>query len=314
MKVVVTGGAGFIGSHLSELLASEGRDVLVFDNFSNPSPAFSPSKKNIFNGDVTRPADLKRAFSGVTSVCHLAANISVTESVSNPATVAETNVVGTHNVLKAAADANVQRVVFASSCAVYGDQHELPIAESAPLNPLSPYAETKLAGEKLCRSFSESRGLGTVALRLFNVYGPGQNPGGEYAAAIPKFISLSLAKGNKPHTIFGDGKQTRDFVYVGDVVRAFVLALSAKIFSAGRHATLNIGSGVQTEVLGLSTTISGLLKSSKKPEFAKPRTGEIQRSCGEISKAKKILGWSPEVPLEEGLAKTIESYSTKTKK
>ncbi len=312
MKVVVTGGAGFIGSHLSELLASEGRDVLVFDNFSNPSPAFSPSKKNIFNGDVTRPADLKRAFSGVASVCHLAANISVTESISNPAKVAETNVVGTHNVLKAAADANVQSVVFASSCAVYGDQHELPIAESAPLFPMSPYAETKLAGEKLCRSFSESRGLGTVALRLFNVYGPGQNPSGEYAAAIPKFISVSL-KG-KPHTIFGDGRQTRDFVYVGDVARAFALALSAKIFSTGRHATLNIGSGVQTGILDLSTMIGKLVKSNRKPEFKKPRAGEILRSCGEISKARKILGWSPQVTLEEGLAKTIESYSVKTKK
>lgn len=312
MKIVVTGGAGFIGSHLSELLVSQGREVLVFDNFSNPSPAFSPKKKNIFNGDVTRPADLKRAFSGATSVCHLAANISVVESVSNPAKVAETNVVGTHNVLKAAADANVQRVVFASSCAVYGDQHELPISESAPPNPLSPYAETKLAGEKLCSSFSESRGLSTIALRIFNVYGPGQSPSGEYAAAIPKFISLSL-KG-KPHTIFGDGRQTRDFVYVGDVARAFALAVSARISSGSRHSALNIGSGVQTEILGLSTTIGGLLKSNKKPEFAKPREGEILRSCGEISKAKKILGWSPEVSLKDGLAKTIESYSTKTKK
>lgn len=312
MKIVVTGGAGFVGSHLSGLLVSQGRDVLVFDNFSNPSPAFSPGKKNIFNGDVTKPADLKRALSGATAVCHLAANISVTESISNPAKVAETNVVGTHNVLKAAADANVQRVVFASSCAVYGDQSELPIAESAPPNPLSPYAETKLAGEKLCASFSESRGLSTVALRLFNVYGPGQNPSGEYAAAIPKFISLSM-KG-KPHTIFGDGRQTRDFVYVGDVARAFALSVSARMVSSGRHAALNIGSGSETQVLGLSTAIASLLKSGKKPEFEKPRAGEILKSCGEISKAKKLLGWSPEIALEEGLAKTIESYSTKPKK
>lgn len=311
MKIVVTGGAGFIGSNLSELLISGGHDVLVFDNFSNPSSAFSPKKKSMFNGNITEPSDLRKAFAGAHAVCHLAANISVTESVSNPAKVAETNVVGTHNVLKAAADANVQRVAFASSCAVYGDQKTLPISESAPMAPLSPYAETKLAGEKLCKSFSEHEGISTIALRLFNVYGPGQNPNGEYAAAIPKFISLSM-KG-KPHTIFGDGRQTRDFVYVGDVARAFALSISARLLE--KHATANIGSGAQTGILALSGAIGRLLGSNKKPEFAPGRAGEIIRSCGEISKAKKVLGWSPEITLEEGLKKTIESYlPTKTRK
>lgn len=310
MKIIVTGGAGFIGSRLSELLASDGHDVLVFDNFSSPSGAFSPKNKNIFNGDITKPGDLKKAFAGADAVCHLAANISVAGSVSNPAKVAETNVVGTHNVLRAAAGANVQRVVFASSCAVYGDQKILPIAESAPAEPLSPYAETKLAGEKLCRSFSEHDGVSTVALRLFNVYGPGQNPDGEYAAAIPKFISLSA--NGKPHTIFGDGRQTRDFIYVDDVARAFSLSVSARL--SGKHATVNIGSGVQTSILALSGAIGRLLRLNKKPKFTKPRDGEILKSCGEISKAKKVLGWSSEVSLENGLKKTIESYSTKPKK
>lgn len=307
MKIVVTGGAGFIGSHLSELLISGGHDVLVFDNFSNPSCAFSPEKKSMFNGDVTKPADLRKAFAGAHAVCHLAALISVQESISHPEKTAETNVVGTFNVLKAASEAHVGRVVFASSCAVYGDQKNLPVAESAQPGPLSSYAETKLAGEKLCRSFSESCGPSTIALRLFNVYGPGQNQNGEYAAAIPKFASL-LSKGKAP-TVFGDGRQTRDFVYVTDVARAFALSVSARL--SAKHAGINVGSGVETEVLGLFSLLGKIIAGNGKkvkPEFAKAREGEIRRSCGEISRAKKLLGWSPEVSLEEGLKKTMEGF------
>lgn len=301
MKFAVTGGCGFIGSHLVEELSKE-HEVIVIDDLS------SGSLKNIqglevefVKGSITDLKLLKQVFVDVDVVFHLAALVSVQESIKNPIKTNNVNVNGTLNVLIAARDRNVRKVVFSSSCAVYGDTDELPINEVSKPNPKSPYAVTKLAAENYCKVFHEVYGLKTTILRYFNVYGPKQDVNSEYAAVIPEFIRRIL--NGIPPTIYGDGKQTRDFVFVKDVVRANIVAAKSN-----KTGIFNIASGKGVSIIELAQIISKIVGKNLKPTHDKPREGDIRHSVGDISKAKKVLGFKPEYSIEEGLKETIEWF------
>lgn len=300
---LVTGGAGFIGSHLAARLAMRGEAVRIFDNFSTGSEtnvAAAGDQVEVMRGDLRDEAAVRRAMNGVSVVFHQAADPSVPRSLDDPRTCYEINVLGTLNVLLAARDAGVRRVVFASSCAVYGDSPVLPKSEQLPPEPASPYAASKLAGEELCAVFTRSWGLETVALRYFNVYGPRQDPQSAYAPVIPRFLQ-ALLRGERP-VIYGDGGQTRDFVYVGDVVQANLLAAEAPGV-AGR--VFNIAAGRSVSLYQLLLLMADLLGVPPKAEHLPPRSGDIRHSAADIRAARQALGYEPMVRLEEGLASTI---------
>jgi len=306
MKFAVTGGCGFIGSNLVEELSKQ-HEVVVIDDLS------SGSLKNIENldvefvrGSITDLGMLKKVFKDVDVVFHLAALVSVQESIEDPIKTNNVNVNGTLNVLIAAMDNNVEKVVFSSSCAVYGDTDKLPISEGVKPNPKSPYAVTKLAAEKYCKVFHEIYGLKTIILRYFNVYGPKQDVNSEYAAVIPKFIERIL--NGKPPIIYGDGKQTRDFVFVKDVVKANLIAAKSN-----KTGTFNIASGEGLSIVNLAKIISEIVGKNLKPIYDKPREGDIRHSVGDISKAKSVLGFEPEYTIEEGLKESIEWFKKATK-
>ena len=301
MKVLITGGCGFIGSNLAEELSRE-YDVAVLDDLS------SGSLKNIegldvefVKGSVTDLDLLKRVFRDVDCVFHQAAVVSVQESIQNPAKVNKVNVGGTLNVLIAARDSGVEKVVNASSCAVYGDVRELPLKEELKANPKPPYAVTKLVGEYYCRVFSEIYGLKTISLRYFNVYGPKQDHTSDYAAVIPKFIARVIR--GEPPVIYGDGKQTRDFIFVKDVVLANVLALESRA-----EGVFNIATGKATSIKELAYLIIDILGKDLEVKYDKPREGDIRHSLGDISKAKEILGFEPKYSIEEGLKETVKWF------
>ena len=300
MKFVVTGGAGFIGSHLVEAIAGS-HEVVVIDNFSSGKREnlrrFADSISGI-QGSITNLPLLKDAFKGAEGIFHLGAIASVARSVDNPIATHETNLTGTLNVLLAARDCGVRTVVFSSSSAVYGDEPTLPKREDLPSVPLSPYAVSKLAGEYYCKVFSELFGVRTVSLRYFNVFGPHQDPQSEYAAVIPKFITKLL--NNQPPVIFGDGKQTRDFVYVKDVVQANLLAMQSSA-----TGTFNIGSGKSIDLNSLARTVAEIMKVRIPPIYEEPRSGDIRDSVSDITLAKKVLGYQACYSLEKGLAETI---------
>ncbi|MGH2523763.1 MAG: NAD-dependent epimerase/dehydratase family protein, partial [Anaerolineales bacterium] len=287
---LVTGGAGFIGSHIVQRLVAGGAKVRVLDLFTSGKRENLEGlldRIELMMGDVADLPTVRRAMEGVEYVLHLAALVSVPESVDNPERNFAANVAGTHNVLLAAREAKARRVVFSSSCAVYGDQPAPHHEELAP-HSLSPYAAAKLSGEQLCRSFTHVYGLPTACLRYFNVFGPRQNPKGGYAAAIPRFIT-ALLNGQRP-TIYGDGGQSRDFVYVGNVVEANLLACGVEA-AAGR--VFNIGTGHETSLLELMGIIAECAGQRIEPSFAPPRTGDIRRSYGDITQAQKVLGYRP---------------------
>ena len=305
VRVLVTGGAGFVGSHLVDSLVKHGFEVIVLDNlFSGKLENLKHVDKRNFclvKGDVRSKADLRKVLKNVDFVFHLAAIVSVPLSIEKPLFVNEVNVNGTLNVLEESLRAGVKRLIYASSCAVYGEPINVPIDENHPTRPLSPYGVSKLAAEHYCRVFYEVYGLETVCLRFFNIYGPRQSSG-PYAGVISKFIS-SLKHG-KPPIIFGDGKQTRDFVYIEDVVDACLLSLESK-GCVGEF--INIGSGVETSISDLAEILIelfGLL--DVKPKYAQPRTGDIRRSCASLNKAKRLLGYQPKISLIEGLKRVIE--------
>jgi len=301
-KVLVTGGAGFIGSHLVEALMSEGFDVVVLDDFSsgrrgNLSVYFGERNFCLVEGDVRDEADVERALEGVDVVFHLAAIVSVDFSVKNPLMVNEVNVGGTLNVLRESLKAGVKRFVYASSCAVYGEPVNLPINEEHPARPMSPYGVSKLAAEHYCRVFYEVYGLETVCLRFFNVYGPRQMIG-PYSGVMMQFIDR-IKRGKKP-VIYGDGEQTRDFVFVGDVVDAYLRAMRCKNCVG---ETINVGSGVETSINRLADALIELFGTRDiKPVYAKARAGDIRRSYADLSKAEGLLGYKPKTSLKEGLA------------
>lgn len=306
MKYLITGGAGFIGSHLVQELVDKGEDVVVIDDLSRGDmERLSGVKDKIrfVKGNVRDLELLKKEFKGVDFVLHHAALISVPESLEKPEMYKEINVLGTKNVLEAARLNRVKRVVFSSSAAVYGDTEVLPVKESTELKPLSPYAEFKIEGEKLCREYHQKHGLKTIIFRYFNAFGPGQDPKSEYAVVIPLFIKRVL--NNKTPTIYGDGEQTRDFVFVGNIVNANLLALKTEnkeVFGT----PINIGSGKETSVNQLLRLVNKNLGKEVKPEFAPERKGDIKRSCSDISKAEKLLGYANKYTFKQGLKKTIE--------
>lgn len=305
---LVTGGAGFIGSHIVRYLTSAGQKVRALDNFSTGSRsniADIPGSLEVIEGDIRDWDVVRKAIGGVDYVLHLAAQISVPASVDDPATTDEINSRGCLNVLMAARDADVKRFVLSSSCAVYGDNTAFPLKESYAPAPMSPYAVTKLAGEYYCANFHSLYGLPTVALRYFNVFGPGQRPDSQYAAVIPKFCD-AVATERAP-TVFGDGEQTRDFVYVGNVVQANLLACRS---DAAVGKVVNIGSGTRTSLNQLLQTLARIAGKEISANYASPRQGDIRHSVGDISLARELLGYKCSVGLEDGLRGTYEYFTS----
>jgi nucleoside-diphosphate-sugar epimerase len=302
---LITGGAGFIGSHLVDELVRREQRVKVLDDLStgrleNLTQVLGDIE--LIEGDIRDQSAVSAAVKGVDYVLHLAALASVSQSVADPLTTNDVNVTGTLNVLLAARDAGVKRVVFASSCAVYGDSPVLPLNEEVPTRPLSPYAASKLAGEDYCLAFYEVFSLPTVSLRYFNVFGPRQDPTSPYSAVIPKFITAAL--NGEPLTIYGDGAQSRDFVYVSNVVAAVLLACQAPT-AAGQ--VINISCGERHSLLDLTGHLKPLFPAkSLCVEHLDPRSGDVRHSQGDIQKARLLLGYEPLVDFEEGLAKTVE--------
>jgi len=314
-RVLVTGGGGFIGSHLVDRLLGEGFEVVVLDDFSsgrveNLKHHFGRDGFVFVRGDVRDRDVVGRVVEGVDVVFHLAALVSVPVSVEDPVLVEDVNVGGTLNVLKACVDAGVKRFVFAGSCAVYGEGCGVPRCEDDVLDPISPYGVSKLAGEFYCRVFYRVYGLETVVLRYFNVYGPRQVYG-PYSGVISIFISRLLE--GKPPVIFGDGSQVRDFVYVKDVVEANFLAMFSKNAVGG---VFNVGSGRCTSINELAGLLIELMGVDVEPVYSDPRPGDIRYSCADIGRARKVLGFEPRVDLRDGLLETIvwfkENYGKKT--
>jgi UDP-glucose 4-epimerase len=293
MKLFVTGGAGFIGSHLADKLIELGHDVIVIDNLMLGKKKFINKKAKFFKVDIRDLRELKKIFKNAEAVFHLAADPRLPVSIEDPIGTHEINVTGTLNVLLAAKESGVKKVIFSSSCAVYGDQ-KLPIKEDSKLNPSSPYGLHKLMGENYCKLFSELFDLETVCLRYFNVFGPRKLATGSYPMVIPIFLR-QRAEGKKL-TIVGDGKQTRDYVHVSDVVEANILAWQSNVKNG---ETINVGSGNQTSVNDIAEIIGG-------PTINLPhRIGEMRFIQADIKLAKKILGWRPKISLEEGVRKLI---------
>ena len=302
--VAVTGGLGFIGSHLVKRL-SENNDVIIVDNQSSGNieniKDLDFSRIDTDLGDITE-VNLERIFEGVDYVYHLAAVTSVPQSVNDPLRSNEVNITGTLKVLEAARRCGVEKLVFSSSSAVYGETEFLPISEKNHINPLSPYAVTKATGELYCRVYSEIYDLSTISLRYFNVFGPKQDPESQYAAVIPIFID-KLLKNQRP-VIYGDGEQTRDFVNVKQVVDANILASESS-----ETGTYNIGLGRSTTINHLFEIIKEIMHKDIKPVYKDERPGEIKHSVADISAAKSI-GYSPKNDFTRELAETVEWFKS----
>ncbi len=306
MKVLVTGGGGFIGSHLAERLVADGHDVRVLDNFATgrrENVLGMVDDIELIEGDIQSYERAHTAVRGVEMVFHQAALPSVPRSVQDPLTSNATNVTGTLNVLLAARDSDVRRVVFASSSSVYGSNAELPKHEGLQTLPMAPYAVAKLAAESYCRSFTQVFGLETVALRYFNVFGARQDPTSQYAAVVPNFITAALT-GVRP-VVFGDGEQSRDFTHIDNVVRANLLAMDAAGASGNAY---NIAAGERTSLNRLLELIGEATGVALDPRYVDPRLGEVRHSEADVSRAAEDLGYEPTVSLLAGLERTIESY------
>jgi UDP-glucose 4-epimerase len=301
LKALVTGGAGFIGSNLALALVARGHDVRLLDNFSTGHRAnLEPLDAEVVEGDLRSYERVAAAVGGVEVVFHQGALPSVPRSIQDPLTSTAVNVEGTLNVLLAARDAGVRRVVFASSSSVYGDAPGMPRRESQPLAPLAPYAVSKLAAEQYCMVANRVYGVETVALRYFNVFGERQDPLSGYAAVIPKFIRMMLD--GQPPTIFGDGQTSRDFTHVENVVEAN-LAAAVEPAAAGR--VMNIAVGSSHTLNELVSTLQGLVDSELEPEYGPPRSGDVSESLADVSLARELLGYEPRIEFEEGLQRTI---------
>jgi UDP-glucose 4-epimerase len=303
VRVLVTGGGGFIGSHLAERLLERGDEVRVLDSFATgrrENLAHLPGV-DLVEGDVQSFERAHHAVKGCDAVLHQAALPSVPRSIQDPLTSNAVNVTGTLNVLLAARDAGVRRVVYASSSSVYGSNDELPKREDQTVAPISPYAVSKLAGEGFCRSFTTIYGLECVSLRYFNVFGPRQDPMSQYAAVIPKFIAAAL-DGRRP-IVFGDGEQSRDFTYIDNVVEANLLALES---DAGAGEVFNAACGEQVSLNTVLTMVSELTGTELEPDYQPGRRGEVRHSLADVSKAGEVFGYKASVPFSEGLRRTFE--------
>jgi UDP-N-acetylglucosamine/UDP-N-acetyl-alpha-D-glucosaminouronate 4-epimerase len=301
---LVTGGAGFIGSHLVDALLQRGDLVRVLDDFSTGSWENLDADRDrleIIEGDITDPSTVRAAMRGVEVVYHEAALASVPRSVANPMATHRVCVDGTLQILLAARDAKVRRVVYAASSSAYGNSIRLPKSENDPTAPLSPYAAAKLAGENYCAAFSEVYGLETVRLRYFNVFGPRQTPDSPYAAVIPLFMQALTT--NRSPTIHGDGEQSRDFTFVADVVQANLLAAAAPGVN-GR--VYNVACGRRTSLLELIALLNSLLGTNIAPNHAAPRLGDVKHSQATIERAREDLGYRPKTDMKEGLRRCLD--------
>lgn len=304
MKTLVTGGGGFIGHHLVTRLLEDGHAVRVLDNFSTGRrERLARADVELVEGDLRSYERVHAAVRGVETVFHLGAMPSVPRSIQDPLTSNAVNVDGTLHVLLASRDENVRRVVFASSSSVYGANPALPKSELDLPMPVSPYGVSKLAAEQHCAAFHAVYGLETVALRLFNVFGPGQDPLSQYAAVVPRFIS-SMLRGGQPD-IYGDGRQSRDFTFVQDVVSAFVQASQAPD-AAG--LIFNISGGRETTIVELVAQLNAAMGTSIEPNFQPPRDGEVRQSMGDGGRALAVLGWVPQWTVEAGLQEAVSAY------
>ena len=311
MRVLVTGGGGFIGSNLVEALLRRGDDVCVLDDFSTGRRsnldeveswrAAAGGAFELIEGDITCAETVGRAVAGCDVVLHQAAIPSVARSVQDPMASHRVNMDGTLTLLLAARDAGVRRFVAASSSSLYGESEELPKVETMTPAPISPYGIDKLAGETYCRVFTQLYGLPTVALRYFNVFGPRQDPGSEYSAVIPKFASMMM-EGRAP-TVNGEGLQTRDFTYIDNVVQVNLLAAQAPEEACGE--AYNVACGGRISLLDLIGKLNEILGTRLEPAFGPPRAGDIQHSLADISKAGRLLGYRPAISVDEGLARTV---------
>jgi UDP-glucose 4-epimerase len=301
--ILITGGAGFIGSHIARALVAAGTRVRVLDNFSSGRRANLDgiaAEVELIDGDLRDAETVARAVAGCELVYHQGAVPSVPRSVIDPRTTLDVGISGTLNVLLAAKDTGVRRVVFASSSSVYGDTPEMPKREDMTPRPLSPYAISKLSAEQLCGVFTRLYGLETVALRYFNVFGPDQDPASAYAAVIPKFIA-AVAAGERP-TIYGDGEQSRDFTYIANVVDANLRAARVPA-AAGR--VFNIASGRAITVNRMLELVGELLGKPAEADYVDPRPGDIRDSLADIDAAWAVLGYEPAISFEEGMARTV---------
>jgi UDP-glucose 4-epimerase len=303
-RVLVTGGAGFIGSNLVRALLERGDDVRVLDNFSTGSRSnLEGLDVEIVEGELRSYERVHNAVRGVEVVHHLGALGSVPRSVQDPLTTNAVNIDGTLNVLLAARDEGVRRVVFASSSSVYGSSAPLPAREDSPVDPISPYGVAKLAAERYCVSFSRVyESFETVVLRYFNVFGPRQNPRSQYAAAVPLFISAIAA--GEPVTIFGDGGQSRDFTFVDNVIAANLAAADA---GGANGRIFNVAAGAPNSVEELVETVARLLDKPAERQYRPPRPGDIRDSYADIGAAREVLGWSPTISFEDGLRRTVDA-------
>jgi len=300
---LVTGGAGFIGSHIVDRLVQEGHTVRVLDNFlagKMENIEHNLDKIDLIKGDLRDMETVTRAVDGMEFILHQAALRSVPRSVEDPLPYCDVNIKGTLNLLMAARDAGVKRVVFASSSSVYGNNPELPKHEKMLPDPISPYAVTKLAGEAYCRTFTQLYGLETVSLRYFNVFGPRQDPHSQYATVIPLFIT-AMIKGERP-VIFGDGHHSRDFTYVSNNVDANLLACTAP---AASGEIINVACGQRFSLLELVQAINDFLGTSIEPIFAPERPGDVKHTQGDNRKAQELMNYSPKISFMEGLKEMV---------
>jgi UDP-glucose 4-epimerase len=305
-KFLVTGGAGFIGSHIATALVERGDEVAVLDNLSTgrrENLAHLGDRVTLYEGCLLDRAKLEQALQGVEVVYHQAALASVPRSVAKPLDTNAACVTGTLNVLDAARQAGVRRVVYAGSSSAYGDQPNMSKRETDLPSPLSPYAAAKLAGESYCKAFTATYGLETVVIRYFNVFGPRQDPNSEYSAVIPIFVTL-MVKGERP-TIYGDGKQSRDFTYIDNVVQGNLAAADAAD-AVGR--SINVACGQQATLLQLVAAINAVLNTRIEPRFAEARAGDVRESLADVTLARSVLDYEPQVDFDEGLRRSIEYY------
>ena len=301
MRILVTGGAGFIGSHLVDRLIKENHKVIVIDNLTTGKEENINPQAEFHNLDIYDFEKIKPLFEKIDFVFHLAAISQILVSIKDPVETSKVNILGTINVFKAAIEAKVKRVIFASSSSVYGNQEKLPLKENMRPNPVNPYALQKLVGEQFAKLFTKLYGIPIISLRYFNVYGPRININSDYSSVIGKFLKQK-AEG-KPLTIFGNGEQTRDFCYIDDVVDATIKAIKSKKLKGG--GVINIGSGKSYSINYLADLIGG------KRKYLAPREGDVKHTQADIALAKKLFTWQPKVSFEEGLRRVKEWFKKK---